>query len=411
MTASTPNDDAARAPASHSTTRAKHRPRGRSHAPSVRLDGHALPERLTRLRGGTYSPTVGRARFADGESALVDLIRLTPDVDAYSLEPHGISPTHAAHYRPRAWSSAPSAGIRGVERQIIWILTRSYPTVDVATLSAALRAKGHEIGRGDLPEHEAIAATQAAIWHFTDGRRLLEETEANPVRLTARGRNGSLTADPLSLAGRSWRAMPSPGSPALLDVRITEHPAIDAYAFDLAERPDDSLAFALQCSLDGGGTWREIPSSAVVPARQGRMRDGRFHVVKGLGAGATIAHSVAGRSLGYPEYRVVARSTRAGAFELSALRFRPVGQSGDANSARVVELYRYLVAGAKRYADAEDRSRREAVDADHGLHYSGTVLLGTDPESSAPLTTLGLVTASRARRTASRPPGGALVAA
>lgn len=47
---------------------------------------------LSRVRGGMYSSTVDLIRFADGSTAHTDLIRLNPNIDAYSLDFAGVSP-------------------------------------------------------------------------------------------------------------------------------------------------------------------------------------------------------------------------------------------------------------------------------------------------------------------------------
>lgn len=48
-----------------------------------------------------------------------------------------------------------------VREQVAWILRNSYPTLSLAQVT-------ERVGTVDLTEAEAIAATQAAIWHFTD---------------------------------------------------------------------------------------------------------------------------------------------------------------------------------------------------------------------------------------------------
>src|ERR1700742_290615 len=48
--------------------------------------------RMTRYRGGTYSPTVDQIVFSDGTTARTDLIRLNPNLHAYSLDFTGIAP-------------------------------------------------------------------------------------------------------------------------------------------------------------------------------------------------------------------------------------------------------------------------------------------------------------------------------
>ncbi|PJE20383.1 MAG: TQXA domain-containing protein, partial [Mycobacterium sp.] len=41
---------------------------------------------MTRYRGGTYSHTVDKIVFTDGSTARTDLIRLNPNLQAYSLD-------------------------------------------------------------------------------------------------------------------------------------------------------------------------------------------------------------------------------------------------------------------------------------------------------------------------------------
>ena len=62
---------------------------------------------LTRYRGGTYSHTVDRVVFSDGTTARTDLIRLHPNVDAYSLDFTGIAPHIPSRYRLGTWSALP----------------------------------------------------------------------------------------------------------------------------------------------------------------------------------------------------------------------------------------------------------------------------------------------------------------
>ncbi|QFZ16233.1 thioester domain-containing protein [Saccharothrix syringae] len=61
------------------------------------------------------------------------------------------------------WDKHPNPKTKFTENaaKVNWILHHSYPQLDVSALSTAT-------GR-DIEEREAIAATQAAIWHFSDG--------------------------------------------------------------------------------------------------------------------------------------------------------------------------------------------------------------------------------------------------
>lgn len=78
--------------------------------------------RMTRYRGGTYSHTVDRVVFADGSWARTDLIRLNPNVHAYSLDFAGIAPAHPSRYRVDTWSALPHLRTSGHEPKVDWIL-------------------------------------------------------------------------------------------------------------------------------------------------------------------------------------------------------------------------------------------------------------------------------------------------
>ena len=119
--------------------------------------------RLTRYRGGTYSHTVEKVVFADGTAARTDLIRLNPNVPAYSLDFTGVSPHHPSRYQPGTWSDLPHLRASGNEAEVDWILRHSYPLLPTAELSQRVREDGYPIGTANISEHEAIAATQAAI--------------------------------------------------------------------------------------------------------------------------------------------------------------------------------------------------------------------------------------------------------
>src|SRR6185369_8030413 len=90
--------------------------------------------RMTRYRGGTYSHTVDTIVFSDGSSARTDLIRLNPNIEAYSLDFTGIAPTTPSPYRPATWSAVPHLRARMFEPEVDWILRNSFPTLGTAEL-------------------------------------------------------------------------------------------------------------------------------------------------------------------------------------------------------------------------------------------------------------------------------------
>ena len=84
---------------------------------------------MTRYRGGTYSHTVDTVVFTDGSKARTDLIRLNPNIEAYSLDFTGHAPTKPSHYRAATWSAVPNLRTRAHEAEVDWILRNSFPAL------------------------------------------------------------------------------------------------------------------------------------------------------------------------------------------------------------------------------------------------------------------------------------------
>src|SRR3954471_23600037 len=108
-------------------------------APSANLS------RMTRYRGGTYSHTVDTVVFTDGTSARTDLIRLNPNIEAYSLDFGGVAPTRPSRYRADTWSAVPHLQARAHEAEVAWILRNSYPGRSTSELSRDLRSAGYAL--------------------------------------------------------------------------------------------------------------------------------------------------------------------------------------------------------------------------------------------------------------------------
>ena len=317
------------------------------HPPSVRDEGIHVDTVLTRLRGGTFSPTVGRVRFDDGQVALTDVIRLTPDVDAYSLDYHGESPRHVGHYRVADWSEASRASLARCEREVVWILAHSYPTIDTATLSAQLRSAGYAIGPADIPIHEAIAATQAALWHFTDGLRL-DRSAIGDIDTTVDG-----SASPVRTWDPRAGTRVAPNAPAVFTAQVAGTPLVTSYTVDLASTVPDDLELRLERSVDGR-VWQAVATSSVFPAKSGVRGSQGLRVKKGLGAGATTWRSTHGRAIGYGHYRVVAQTTSTTAdVVFASIGIDFADAAAGSNPTRVVQLSDYLREGARRAARGE----------------------------------------------------------
>ena len=89
--------------------------------------------------------------FTDGTSARTDLIRLNPNIEAYSLDFTGIAPTRPSRYRADSWSAVPHLQARAHEAEVDWILRNSFPTLSTSEISRRLRAAGYPLGPATSP--------------------------------------------------------------------------------------------------------------------------------------------------------------------------------------------------------------------------------------------------------------------
>jgi TQXA domain-containing protein len=268
--------------------------------------------RMTRYRGGTYSHTVDRVVFADGTAARTDLIRLNPNLDAYSLDFTGIAPHLPSRYRLGTWSALPHLRGRGREAQIGWILRHSFPITTTAELSRQLRAAGYPLGAANISEHEAIAATQAAIWYFTNGLAL----DTQPLNVPVAVRRG-----------------PGP----VTSYEFDGQPQIGGYS--VWTTSDTPVSLRLQKSANGVD-WHDVSGSQLItdPAK------GRYQ--RALGVGSTLSSSSHGRrGRGFHYYRLFPAAPD-GAPGIGHVSFWLSGTQHYRNAERVVHLYNYLLAGA-----------------------------------------------------------------
>jgi len=278
---------------------------------------------MTRYRGGTYSHTVDTIVFTDGTSARTDLIRVNPNLHAYSLDFSGIAPHHPSRYRLATWSALPHLQARGCEAEVDWILRHSFPMRSTDELSQHLRHAGYPLGPGNISEHEAIAATQAAIWYFTNGLKL----DTRPLNV------------PVVV-----RRTPGP----VITFEFDGEPQLGGYSARVAS--EASVGLKLQKSADGV-VWHDISGSDLT-ADAGRGRHQRT-----LGVGSTLSASSHGHlGRGYRYYRLLA-TTGAAKPVIDQVRFWLTGARHYRNADRVVHLYNYLLVGARR-------ALREAVEPD-----------------------------------------------
>ncbi len=356
----------------------------------------ARPDRssrtLSRYLGGTFSPTTQMIRLADGREARTDLIRLNPDVDGYSLDLEGHVPTAVSRYRTVRAGDA----LASDDPRLAVILAHSYPWVDLATLSRRLRDAGFPLGHADLRAHEAIAATQAAVWHVTNGVDLDVRPGHVPNRLLARRPAGP--PDHVDPAEPRWVGRIGSGRPLVLEARFDGRPQLGSYHLTLGSGEAAAVSVHLERSSARAG-WLPVPSSAAtVTLAGGVARPSRVDVV--LGVGATLADGSGG---GYRAYRLVIEvAGRPRRLAVEGPTFTLSGTPTYANPERVVHLYRHLVASA-----LPDRGGSTTLSAVRLTRPASAVLAG--PGWSGPYFLTGLPAEATARVETAGAPGAQLV--
>lgn len=279
---------------------------------------------MTRYRGGTYSHTVDTIVFTDGSSARTDLIRLNPNIAAYSLDFGGIAPTRPSRYSADSWAAVPHLQARAHESEVDWILRNSYPTLSTPAISARLRAAGYPLGARNITEHEAIAGTQAAIWNLTNGLELDDRP----------------------------RDVPSATTVETGGVRVEFDGGRQLGGYTAKVTTVTGAVLTLQKSADGQA-WDDIAASAVAVPAGGAL------VTRTLGVGSTLSDSSHGSRGGYRHYRL----RIDGAAVVEELSFRLDGSPRYPNTEAVVALYRYLLAGAGAAREAAVTPSLDAEDA------------------------------------------------
>ncbi|WP_406815013.1 thioester domain-containing protein [Mycobacterium sp. M23085] len=276
--------------------------------------------RMTRYRGGTYSHTVDRIVFTDGSWARTDLIRLNPNVHAYSLDFTGVAPQHPSRYRVDTWSALPHLRTTGHEAKVDWILRHSFPMRSTAELSHQVREAGYPLGSANINEHEAIAATQAAIWFFTNGLTL----DTRPLNV------------PIAVHRSAG---------PVITFEFDGAPQLGGYSVWAAS--NGSVNVRLQKSANRVD-WHDVSGSEL------NVGPGTGRHQRTLGEGSTLSSSSHGRGgRGYRYYRLVAHC-EAGTPRIEHVSFRLTGTRHYRNADKVVHLYNYLLAQAQKAVHPAD---------------------------------------------------------
>ncbi len=153
---------------------------------------------MTRYRGGTYSHTVEKIIFIDGNWARTDLIRLNPNVPAYSLDFTGVSPRHPSRYQLGTWSELShlrgfGQGGRGRLDPATLLSPAAHRRAEPSPARRRLsdRAGQHQRARSDRrdPGRDLVSDQRAGPGHPTaqrSGRRASRPRVGHHVRIRQR---------------------------------------------------------------------------------------------------------------------------------------------------------------------------------------------------------------------------------
>jgi hypothetical protein len=173
-----------------------------------------------------------------------------------------------------------------------------------------------------ISEHEAIAATQAAIWYLTNGLAL--DTRPLNVPIAVHRASGPVTT-----------------------FEFEGEPQLGGYSVWTASGA--SVVLRLQKSANGV-VWQDVSGSLLTTG----TREGRYQ--RTLGEGSTLSTSSHGRGgRGYRYYRLIATS-ETGTPRIERVNFWLTGTRHYRNADKVVHLYNYLLADARKsvgYADKD----------------------------------------------------------
>lgn len=340
-----------------------------------------------RFRPGLYSSTVSQLVFSHGPQLRTDLIRLNPGISAYSLNPSGTFPEHNSQYQASELAGSELVALKRHHREISWILNHSYPAVGLEMLTDRLQRAGLIESPPQLREHEAIAATQAAIWYFTHGWELDTRPNDLPVRqvfavadiaghVSQKNRTGTRAVTPPTLISRYSDAQhlsldaDSGITPALFTVDqdqvltaalgFDHSPQLRGYSLRFGEGTSaGSYQVWLERSRDGN-RWQPVSSSASKVTITRPVGSKGLDVQRRLAPAATLADAHAPvLERGYPNYRIVVQPTSGvlpvvseGTRELRVdqIDLRISGPRF-ANPERVIALYRQLITGASEATD------------------------------------------------------------
>ena len=167
-----------------------------------------------------------------------------------------------AWYREDQWENYPGQGDFADPGKVHWILKNSYPVVDVADLQ-------EEAEMARLTESEAITATQAAIWHFSNSVDL-DRVEQGP-ELDSNVNAGNVTHLYHHLTESAEELPNEPASPLTISPDVDSGLAGDTIGEFTVETSGESIPVTVEgpdgvevVDADSGDTVEEVADGDVV---------------------------------------------------------------------------------------------------------------------------------------------------
>ncbi|NIJ14440.1 TQXA domain-containing protein/LPXTG-motif cell wall-anchored protein [Saccharomonospora amisosensis] len=171
-----------------------------------------------------------------------------------------IDPKRSMQERPWDEFPNPDSPFHENRNEINWVLHHGYPASDLDALAGVLTEQGAELHDG-LDQKEAIAATQAAVWHYSDGKNLDRD---NPVK----GDDADADADVLALYDYLT-------GEANVGIGEQPAPALELTPEEIAGNAGERLGpFTVSTTGDITGLSSELPEGVTLTDSEGNELDG-----------------------------------------------------------------------------------------------------------------------------------------
>nr|WP_051061381.1 Cys-Gln thioester bond-forming surface protein [Nocardiopsis prasina] len=236
------------------------------------VGNHQSGETVT-MSAGTIGTNLFKLRLEDGS----ELITYCIDIET------GIR--SSAWYQEDSWANYPGKGSFAEPGKVHWILQNGYPTVSAKDLAEA--ADGANAAR--VTEKEALAATQAAIWHYSNGASLTrgqgnvkgiyDYLVANAEELPQEPAP-TLSVNPNSAAGKAGETVGEfeiSTNAATVPVDLTAPEGVQLVDLESGEavttvENGDKVGFSVPADADAGEASFSLQANATI--KQGRLFKG-----------------------------------------------------------------------------------------------------------------------------------------